>query len=257
MQNLSRRNRIIFFIFAALVVIALIVAAIIGVGKSASQNQFGGYIKIQNYDAKVKNVSSDVKDAIQSSLYNTVKMNTATDFNPATIKDAFIRDGSDTQAYDSTTQVYSGLFLVDMASIKQTYQVQYSYSVSNTIDTGGSPIIITCPTPDQLKYGVFTCKDLVSTQANPDDALLQYLPYQNFSFKISPDQTSGKLVLNVALNIVDSDYGTTVAEHAQAVADYKGYVVDWFNSKTIDASKYTILYNYTDAGDYLGDSTFQ
>lgn len=257
MQNMSKRNRILFFVFTALIVISLIVAAILGINKATSQNQFGKFIKIQNYDAKVKKVSSDVKDAIQSSLYNTVKTNTADDFNPATVKDAFIRDDSETQSFDTTTKVYNGSFLVDMASIKQTYQVQYSYSTSNTIDTGGSPIIITCPNTDQLKYGAFPCTDLSSAQSNPEDILLQYLPYENFSFKLSPDATSGKLVINATLDIADSDYGTTPAEHAQAVADYKGYIVEWLNTKTIDSSKYTFKYNYTAAGDYLGDGIFQ
>lgn len=248
---------IIIIVLAIIIIVGLVIATLISVNKSAGQNQFGGYIKIQNYEQKVKNISTNVEDSIQTSLYNTVKKNSAKDFNPTTVKDAYIREASDTQSYDTTTAVYSGTFTVDMASIGQSYGVQYSYSISNTIDTGGSPVIISCLKKDQLKYSDFNCKDLLTQQANSDDIILQYLPYQNYSFKISPDKSSGKLVLNVVLSIPDSDYGITASSRMQTVAAYKGEVAKWFATKTIDPSKYSIKYNYTDDGVYLGETMYQ
>jgi hypothetical protein len=258
MENISKKKLVIGIIVLVLFIVAIVAAVIFGLHKAATQNQFGGYIKIQNYDQKIKNVSSDVKDALQTSLYSTVKRNSPDSFDPTTVKDAFIRDGSDTQNFDSDTKVYSGTFIVDMANIKQSYKAQYSYSVSNTIDTGGSPVIFSCLAKDQLKYGEFDCKDLAAVQASPNEDILQYLPYENFSYKISPDATTGGklLVLNVVLTIPDIDLTGDAASRAQIVALYKKQVTDWITSKGLEPANYSIQYNYTDAGVYLGESNF-
>lgn len=256
MQNISRSKLITISVILAVFIIGLIVLAIVIAVNKSGQNQFGSFIKIQNYTDKVKNVSKDIEDAAESSLYNTVKKNSANDFEPATVKDAVIRDNSDSQSFDAETNVYSGNFIVDMASIKQSYQVQYSYSVSNTIDTGGSPVIISCLNTGDLKYGTFGCKDLVSTQTAANDALLQYLPYSNFTFKISPDTTGagGKLVLVVDLTIPDLDLSGDTASKAATMVVYKKEVTDWIDSKGVDATKYTYKYNYSDTGEFLGNN---
>lgn len=256
MRDMSRRKRVIFIAVLALFIAFVIFSIIFALNKK-NTNQFGDYIKIQNYDQKIKNISSDVKDAIQTSLYNIVKKNSADSFDPSTVKDAYIRDSSDTQTYDASKQLYSGSFIVDIASIKQSYQTQYSYSMSNTIDTGGSPVVLSCLPENELKYGPFSCKDSFMQQANSNDIILQYLPYQNFSFKITPNTTAkdGHLVLVVTLTIADSDLTGDASSRAQVVALHKKEVTDWISSKGADPSKYTITYNYTDSGDYIPPST--
>jgi uncharacterized protein YxeA len=173
MQNISRGRKILLValvvIFIA-IIIALIVAA---VNNSSTKNQYGSFIKIQNYDQKVKHLTSTMKDAMQSSLYKLVKKNSTEGFEASTVKDAYIRDSSDTQTYDSYKNLYYGTFIVDMASIKQSYAVQYSYSTTNTLDLGGSPIIFSCLPKDKLRYGEFDCKDFVGDQSNPNDIILQ------------------------------------------------------------------------------------
>lgn len=257
MKNLSQRTRIIITILVVFLVTGLIFIALFSLNKSDNKNQFGDYIKIQNYNNIINNLSPTMKDSIQTSLYNTVKINLSNEINSSSINDAYIRTPVTPQSFDTKKQIYSGTFLIDMESIKQTYQVQYSYSTSNIIDVGGSPVIIMCPTKDQLRYGEFECKDLLSKQSVPDDDILQYLPYQGYSFKISPDSTSGELVLNITLMIASSDLGPTVATRAAAVTFYKNEVKNWFETKNIEPSKYVLKYNYTDNGDYLGDSVFQ
>lgn len=250
MQNISRKKQIIIVLLFALLIIIIVIASIIGVTKSQNKNQFGGYIKIQNYDQKIKNLSPDMKDAIQTSLYNIVKKNSADTFDPYTVKDAVIRDTSDSQDLDPATHVYNGRFIVDMASIKQSYQTQYAYSTVNTIDVGGSPVVLSCLDEKDLKYGAFTCKDAFAEQSTSNDAILQYLPYQNFSFKITPDKTAvdGHLVLVVALTIPQSDLIGDTASRTQIVALYKNEVTKWITAKGLDPSKYEYSYNYSDDG---------
>ncbi len=255
MQNFSRKQKLAILIGVLLGIILVVVMIIAALNKT-NKNQFGEYITIQNYDQKVKNVSSGVKDAIQTSLYKIVKKNSADTFNASTVGDATIRESSDSQKYDASKLVYSGNFIVDIASIKQSYQAQYSYSPSNTIDVGGSPVVLSCPSTDKLKYGDFNCKDAFSNQVDQVDAIMQYLPYENFDFKISPDATipGQALTLVVQLRIPNSALAGNATSKAAAITLYKKEVTDWIQSKSLDPSRFTIMYDYSDAGDYIGPS---
>jgi hypothetical protein len=144
---------------------------------------------------KAKGIANEVRDATQTYLYNVVVMNIDTSTtNASTIKDALIRDGSNSQKNEKG--VYTGDYIVDIASIKQSYQVTYLYSKDDS-KMGGNPIVVSCLPKDKLIYGEFNCKDIVSKQASPHAEILRYLPYQNFSFKLSPDATQNeKLTIN-------------------------------------------------------------
>jgi len=255
MGNATRKQRITIVVILIFLV-GLVSLGIYAASHANKENQFGKYIPISNYASKVKNVSSDVKDAIQSSLYNTVVKNKINGQDASKVRDAKIRDGSDSQTYDKETQVYSGNFIVDMAKIKQSYKVQYSYSTTNTIDTGGSPVTITCLETKDLIYGDFGCTDLASQQSSPEDQLLQYLPYQGFTFGITPDRSNdGKLIIAVTLTIPDSEMPSDAAGKAQAIAYYKSQATDWIKSKGLDPSNYTLSYNYDDAGNEVDTSS--
>jgi uncharacterized protein YxeA len=246
------RKKILIFAGIFVVCIAVIIAlAIIFQGKP--QNQFGNLIRIHNYDQKVKNVSSDMRDATESYLYNIVKENKESSFDASTVDDARIRDNSESQDFSKSENVYSGEFIVDMESIRQSYRVQYSYSSDeNNIHVGGNPVVISCLDEDQLKYGAFDCKDFVSGQAASYDSILQHLPFQNFSYRITPDSTQGDvLVLKVQLTIPDSDLKGDTASRLAVIDTYKQEVLDWIRSKGANPDDYTITYNYDEAGNVI------
>ena len=255
MQNLSR-NKKIAIILIATIFIGIIIASIFIVKENSRTNQFGKFVKVQNYDKKIKNVPSEVKDVVESYLYNLVKKNSAEDFDPTKIPDAYIRESSDSQNYNREQNVYTGTFIIDIESVKQSYKAQYSYSDTNLIDTGGDPIVLSCLPADQLKYGEFNCKDLVSEQGGLDERILQYLPYSNFSFKITPSIVGEEetLTLLVKLTIPESDLLGDAASRANTVSSYKQEVAAWINSKGINPKDYIIRYNYRDSGEYLNDS---
>lgn len=218
----------------------------------SNENQFGKFIRIQNYTQKVKNLPGEMRDSMESSLYNTVVKNVDSEDTASRVGDAIIRDGSESQDYTQQTTVYDGSFIVDMKSIKQSYRIQYIYSDSNTRETGGSPVVVSCLPEDQLIYGPFNCVDLVSSQTTNTDSIMQYLPYENFSFKLSPDATQGdELIIIATLDIPQSDLKGNAASKREVVALYKGEVNDWFKSKGIDPTKYEIQYNYDDNGNII------
>lgn len=251
MQQPMSRKKAALLIGGVLVLVMAVVSLIFFLMQS-DENQFGKFIRIQNYGQKVKNLPSDMRDSMESYLYNVVTMNVDDSVNASKIKDAYIRDKSNTQELNRQTSVYDGKFIVDIESIKQSYLVQYSYSERNTIDVGGNPVVVSCLPEDQLIYGPFECTDLVSSQTTENDVLLQYLPYENFSFKILPDATQGEdLVLVVTLDISQADLKGNAQSKAQTVAMYKKQVTDWIKSKGADPSKYTFQYNYDDAGNII------
>ena len=222
-----RRRRII--LIAVIMLFIGVIAVIIILAMRPPTNQFGNLIRIQNYNQKVKNLSSDMKDSMESYLYNIVKKNSSANVNVSGVNDATIRDNSDSQNFDSTKNLYSGSFIIDMASIKQSYQVQYSYSSDrNNLYQGGNPVIISCLPKDQLKYGEFNCTDFVSEQSTSNDTILQYLPYRSLTFNITPDETQGTpLILNVELTIPQSELKGDTASKQATVTSYIQQVNDW------------------------------
>ena len=249
------RKRIL--ICAAIVVGVILIIVLSIVLKGDPKNQFGNIIKIQNYSEKVKNLSPDMRDAMESYLYNIVEKNSNGTIDPSKVTDAYIRKDSDSQIHSQSINLYSGDFIIDIESIKQSYQTQYSYSddAANT-NVGGNPVVISCIPVEQLKYNDFGCTDFVTEQAGSNDTILQYLPYENFSYRITPDETqTDKLVLNVSFTIPDSDLKGDLASKQAVLALYKKQVNDWIVSKGDDPEKYTFTYNYDDNVNLIPETT--
>jgi hypothetical protein len=259
MQPADSRKKLLIvigIIFGALAIITVVIAL---VNQLLTKNEYGDAIKIQNLDQKVKNVSDEFKDGVEATLYNVVKKNVEPSVNLSKLDDAFIRDGSDSQDYEEGDTIYSGKFIVDMESIKQSYLIQYTY-----IQKGGSiegltdRVVITCVEEKDLKFGAFKCEDPVTQQAGKNDSIIQHLPYSNFSFNIAADATKGddNLIIKVALRIPESDLKGDLASKQAVVAMYKNEVTKWLTSKNITPSDYTFEYNYNDNGDPLVSQEF-
>jgi len=257
MQPTDSRKKLlttIGVIFGAVVIITIIIAIIV---QLSPKNEYGEAIKIQNYNQKVKNVSQQIHNGTEASLYNVVKKNVSEDTNPAKIKDAFIRDNSNSQDYDKNKDIYSGKFIVDIDSIKQSYLIQYTYIKDENNSEGlTNRVVVSCVNKEDIKYTSFKCSDYVSTQATQNDTILQYLPFSNFSFKITADTTAGddKMILVVELRIPESDLKGDLASKQLIVAMYKKEVTDWLQSKGLNSTQYTYEYNYTDNGDPIVES---
>jgi len=252
MQPANPRKKqliIIGSIFGAIFAVLIIVAIIF---QLSPKNDYGNGVKIQNFDQKVKNVSTELRSGVEATLYNVLKKNNPDNTKLSKIGDAFIRDSSDKQDYDKPSDVYTGNFIVDIESIKQSYFVQYTY-VKNKDNKDGlaNRVVISCLAEKDLKYGSFKCSDFVEQQAAKNDSIIQYLPYSNFSFSITADTTAGDdhLILKVELRIPEADLKGNLASKQATVALYKNEVALWFKSKNIDPALYTFQYNYNDNGD--------
>lgn len=249
----SRKKQltIIGVIFSAIVVVLIIIAIVM---QLSPKNVYGDGLRIQNFDQKVKNVSTIMRSGVEATLYNVVKKNVPNDTDLLKVDDAYIRDDSNKQNYDKPSDIYTGNFIVDIESIKQSYYVQYTYVEDEDSAEGlTTRVVISCVEDKDLKYGAFKCADFVKEQASENDSIIQYLPFSNFSFRIAADTTAGddNLILIVELRIPQSDLRGDLASDQATVALYKNEVAIWLKSKNFDPADYTFKYDYTDNGEYI------
>lgn len=254
----AKTRKVRFFI-----VIGVILAFLVGLGfyisylyNNANKNPYGESIHIVNYDDKVKNISKDYKNNIEAFLYTTVKSNLNKDINGNDIKDAYIREGSDSQDAVTPGHQYYGKFIVDIASIKQSYLVTYAYSTeeNDTDFTGGYPLTIQCLSGSDVIYSQFVCKDSFTDDSSVNtglNAIIRYLPYSSLSFDIKADNSSGSLIIRVNLKIPSSYLNGSATLRKQAVASFKKEVGDWITKQGFSPSDYDIVYNYDDNGNLI------
>lgn len=247
--QVNKKRLWLIFGIAAVVMIGLVAGAA-AIYNALHKPTYGtGGVAITNYDKKVKNLPDDRKQSIEAALRNTIKLNLPNDTSMPNIDDATIRDGSEQQTELIKNTRYKGTFIVDIASIKQSYRVNYTYS-SDPHDSFavGYPVNITCLTTSELKYGDFQCKSVTSEESKGVDPIVGLLPHTTLSYNLRADSTSGNLILYARLDIASVDLKGDVASKQRAIAMYKKEVTDWISQQGLDPSKYTIKYNYDDNG---------
>lgn len=246
----NAKNRNVIIIGMVVGVVALLGIIISLISYNLSRNPYGKSISINNYDAIVKNLSTEYKNSITASLYNVVERNSSAE-TASSVRDAYIRSDSAEQEVVKPNEQYAGSFIVDIESIKQSYFVQYAYSV-NAMDSikSGYPILVSCLPKDKLIYGDFSCKNVHDSESeNSSDPIIDMLPKTTLSYKLYADTTSGKLLLKAELRIPSSDLaGADQATRLQVINLYKNEVKIWMKNNGFDPSKYTIVYNYDETG---------
>ena len=118
-------------------------------------------VVINNYADYVKNLSREEQLFIQQVLYDAiVKNNTGVITIPT---DVIIRSGSYAQTYDESTSIYRTSFLVDIASLKQSFRIENIHSPLPREESGVShsySSLALCPSQSELIYGSFDCRDI-------------------------------------------------------------------------------------------------
>jgi hypothetical protein len=117
-------------------------------------------ILINNYDEYVKNIPINERTIIQNVLYDTIAMN-YTGGDPATIKDVQIREESYRQDYDGS--YFSTSYILDVKSIKQSYQVYHSWSMIEELNKTSYRYLVLCPEQKDLLFDEFECTDSIKT----------------------------------------------------------------------------------------------
>ena len=241
LDGLSKRQKNILMLFVGLFIFVSIFIIIYSFN-TLNKNQFGVGIKIQNFDSKVKNLPKFQKDSIEAILYRTIDKN-VDDLNKLKISDAVIRENSESQGFNDKSKTYTGYFIVDIPSIKQSYQVNYYYPTDEKlVPASHYDATITCPLEQQLLYGDFNCKDDFSNKLSDIDPILEYLPKSSLTYEIKASVDNNKISkLNVHLFLSEADYNTGVNN---AINKYKSEVLSFIKATGQDPNNYTIEYTY-------------
>lgn len=151
-------------------------------------------IQIDNFTSNIKDLPNDASNLIAQELYQTVSLNTDTNFNLAN-SGAIIRQDSiiETQIADLNMNYLN--FIIDVPDANQSYQVVYEWSPdkNNPYILPNNPLYVMC-LPDSE-----SCKDSYNGHGN-DYVLyniLSYYPFDNFS--VNPTLANDHLYLNINL----------------------------------------------------------
>jgi hypothetical protein len=118
-------------------------------------------IDITNFTDQVQNLPESARRDIENALHGIVRLNAPDGIAPD-VSDAAIRDSSYTQEYLEEDDIYHTHFIVDIASIRQSFQVNHLYFASGR--PGGYyyddySSIVACLDYEDLIYGDFKCLD--------------------------------------------------------------------------------------------------
>lgn len=229
---MDKRRQFLILIALAIGVI-LLIAVIVIVVLNTNQPPKANGVGITNYDQKVKNISSTRKVNIEEALFNMIRFNTSDDYDITTIKDTVIRDGSDIQETEDNNK-YSGSFIVDIPSIRQSYNIAYLYSVNNDGYDSGYPVVVSCLEESKVIYKDFECKERNSWQTS-QDPLLQKLPYNGPYYSVSGYENAEEKVLVIKVMI-----NTNSQRTIERFQTYKTEALQWITSQGVNPEDYTI-----------------
>lgn len=225
----------------AVVVIWLAIASLKDLFRT---NPYGEQIKINNFSRYFKDMPEDDRDAVTNALYIITKSNNPDNTDLSKIS-ATIRDGSTNTDYDSTDDVYTSTFLVDIVSLQQTYNIWVYWSTNpnnSTIATAGYTVMTYCPTEKQLIYPAFECVDSSNSQGVSTDPIMRYVPitrayyldnyakYIQYTITAKIDEGADKLTITIT-----NQYG----EAERNFRDALDYMRQELN---LDPDNYTIKY---------------
>jgi len=234
-------KKLLIIIILSITVFVAIIVAISLIEKNKIKR--GEFITIQNYSSFVKNLSGSEKDAIEKNLYFTVSLNSSDKESIKKIDDAVIRDSSYSQNFGHN--IYKTNFIIDIKSIKKSFQLVDSFSNLSIEESGLSDYttLVMCLDKKDLIYGDFNCQDRTSVESGLGsvDPILKYLPKNTLSYTLSVDPTSSSLHIYADLILSNVDY--KIGE-SQAVDNYKKEIAGWFTSNGLDVTKYSITYRY-------------
>lgn len=225
---------------------ALLVAVISAVYwfTSSQDNPEGDSLVIKNLSdyTKGKPTDKDTLNHIEHMLHMTVNLNVKEPVGDKSIDDILVRDGTFSQEYNEEKTIHTVKFIVDIESLKQSYDVSYQWSSANKysaeLDEWGT--VVKCLPVEKLIYGDFSCKDMFSEmQAVTNDPLLEkVLPYEGDFYTIRHyvgDDGAPVISVQIMMN-------TSGERTKKQFAMYKKEAQNWLTSQGVKIDDYLIIY---------------
>lgn len=241
-HNQKRQLSVLIALIALFVAgsIAIIIYSIFENTKSPYA-QHMGIANLQDYTAG-QPTDHDALAYIEYALYNTISYNVDRTLKNNEITDILIRTGSFSQDYNDSTKIHAVHFIVDIESLRQSYDVKYEWSDDHSLENLSEyGTIVSCLPVDQLIYGDFNCQDMFTAEKQVVDPIIDQLPHSELGYEITSGALDGnQLTLNIKITLSASDERIGAD---QAIASYKDQATAWIRSIGLDPANYTISYS--------------
>ncbi len=240
-SNTTTANKKLLFIIGAVVFIIASILLVIQLSLT-STNPNGDQLEISNLNEYTNGKPSnrDRLDFIKHNLLEVVNLNVDTPVENESIKDVVVRKGSFTQKFDNEKDLHSVKFIVDIKSLKQSYNVSYQWvegnEFSSEVDEYGT--LVTCLPVSQLKYGDFNCVDSLTLESGEKDPVLERLenaPVNNIYEIYGQVEEDG--TKKIIIRILANNYTERTRLQYE---NYKQQALGWLASENIDTTKYKI-----------------
>ncbi len=231
-NNLTRNQKIAILVGLQIVVIIILAAVINGV--------FGDrlHVDIKN-SGELSSIPTEYTDDFKNVLWNVVSSN-YDNVEKSVIDDVVVRENSYTESKSGS--IAEANFLVDIDSLKQTYNVSIQWSDEEVLPDG---ISVECPPVSQMKYKETFCKGMY----NNTNSFSLYFPYYVYKNEYGEECTinecgDGDKSLVYA---IECDENTNVINIESSICDVEKYnreALDYIKNDTpfYGDSAYTIKY---------------
>ena len=158
----ERKKFRIFILSITVFLIGVLIIGILGMLGFFHKNPYGQGTKIDNFRSFYRDVPTNTYDSVTASLYDIISKNL--DNNQSIPTDgAEIRADTVSDLYNENTLMTSSSFIVDIASIQQSYRIQMVWSSEPKAENNISySVVASCVAEYELIYPEFTCTDMRS-----------------------------------------------------------------------------------------------
>lgn len=242
MQRIIKNNFNIFHLGIIIIIAIFIILIVISINQLLNQNQ--KITSIDNYATYIKNLPDNQKNDLFSSLYSAIDTNLPEDEQPPH-SGALIRENSFSN--NVSDDINTSNFLVDIASVQQTYHVYFSWSIKPNQIIGTS-VAIHCPTQKESNYPNFKCRDTLQQEAEKSTDYSKLFPiikdlpinveyyennytnyiHYNISYKITADNNLILLIINYS----GANYEDALARISDRGYNAKDYPIGYLNKES-------------------------
>jgi hypothetical protein len=224
----------------------------------SNKNQYGDELQIKDLSQYTNGKATNEERLafIRHNLFSTVNLNTKPAVKSNSIQDIEIRKDSFSQTFDKENSIYMVHFIVDIASLKQSYRVAYQWTTDKTKEGSVAEYgtQVSCLPIDELIYGSFNCVDerIVEKGVNEYDPVGAILPYHvegRFEVKTYQKATTEEN------DNPTSDMRTILGVYAyiprwmdkpdeKLLAEYTKEIRAWLSSRKLNPDNYAINFIY-------------
>ena len=227
--NLSTGAKIAIVVIAQALIIIIVLAVVSAFTKEPERI----FVDENNQQTNIPDAEwKGIKDRIWTILSNRIE-----NLDRNEIDGVVIREGTYSEKVKDSKngKIHDASFLVDIDSLKQTYDVKVSWADSSRVEFMSSPIYVECPKKSQMKYPETFCYGINTTTASPEI----YLPYTKYK------GDEGDYYYTIQL----SSYGSNQINVIIRDCDFNKNKEDaekYLKSTGIELDKYNIVYKDLD-----------